>query len=277
VGLGAHDWGRPVENLGDERFAGSPEVRALLYAALTRYQEQHGPLDGPLELIVGLTQSAFVTETDIAGSVRPWLTGPHAWQVEKAGSKAPQRDDYAVQVEAVSVTSQAGGALFDYFLDDQGAFIPARKAAFKQEIGIISVGMNTLELLVLRNGRIVERFTASQTAGVRRLLDIVADSALYSRGELDTQLRRGQLDYRNALPVWAAEVTGHVERHWGTAVRRFAVVIVVGGGVLLLRDNLTARLNGRAYVPDQPVLAVARGLFKLGRMRASRPTTAGRQ
>ena len=45
---------------------------------------------------------------------------------------------------------------------------------------------------------------------------------------------------------------------------------LVGGGVLLLNSELTARLNGKAYVPDEPVLAVARGLYKLGLQRAAR-------
>ena len=31
VGEGAHDWGRPVENLDFERLTGSPEMRALFY------------------------------------------------------------------------------------------------------------------------------------------------------------------------------------------------------------------------------------------------------
>lgn len=267
IGLGAHDWGRPVENLGDERFAGSPEVQALLYAGLARYMQTQGckAIDSA-DLVVGLTQSAFLA--DIAPNVRSWLIGRHDWATERAGQAMPETVDYALSVDHVNVTSQAAGALFDYFLDDAGAFIPARKAAFKKEIGIVSVGMNTLELLVLRNGATIERFTDSVTAGVRRMLEIHDPSGYYSRGELDTMLRRGQLDYRDALPVWAAEVYGHIERRWGAAFRRFAAIIVVGGGVLLLNHDLTTRLNGKAHVPDEPVLAVARGLYKLGLQRS---------
>jgi len=268
IGLGAHDWGRPVENLGDERFAGSPEVQALFYAGLSLYAEDHASLVGPVDLVVGLTQSAFLS--DIAPDVRGWLSGDHAWSIEKAGRSSPDAQAFSLAVDQVNVTSQAAGALFDYFLDDTGAFIPRRKAAFKEEIGIVSVGMNTLELLVLRNGATIERFTDSVTAGVRRMLEIHDPSGYYSRGELDTMLRRGQLDYKGALSVWASEIHGHIERRWGTAFRRFAAIIVVGGGVLLLNNDLTARLNGKAYVPDNPVLAVARGLYKLGLQRGQR-------
>jgi hypothetical protein len=160
--------------------------------------------------------------------------------------------------------------MFDYFLDDRGEFIPARKPDYKKEIGILSVGMNTLELLVIRNGAPVERFQASETAGVRRLLEIVDPSGLYSRGELDTQLRTGKLDYRNAIPAWASEVVGHIERHWGNAFRRFATTIVTGGGALLLGDALTSRLGGKSFVPDDPIMSAARGLYKLGRMKQNR-------
>ncbi len=61
-----------------------------------------------------------------------------------------------------------------------------------------------------------------------------------------------------------------VERRWGNAYKRFAAVIVVGGGALLLRNSLVARFNARAWVPDDPVVATARGLYKLAAMTAAR-------
>jgi hypothetical protein len=130
--------------------------------------------------------------------------------------------------------------------------------------------MNTLELLVIRNGAPVERFLTSETAGVRRLLEIIDPSGMYSRGELDTQLRTGKLDYKDAVPAWTSEIGGHIERRWGNAFRRFATTIVIGGGAVLLRDALTARFNGKSFMPDDPIMSVARGLYKLGRMKENR-------
>ena len=135
---------------------------------------------------------------------------------------------------------------------------------------MISVGMNTVELLVTRSGAPQDRFTAGRTAGVRRLLDLVNPGGLYSLGELDTQLRAGRLDIAAALPVWEREVISFIERRWGHAYRRFAAVIVVGGGALLLRHSLVGRFNAKAFVPDDPVLATARGLYKLAAMTAAR-------
>jgi hypothetical protein len=72
------------------------------------------------------------------------------------------------------------------------------------------------------------------------------------------------------LPVCGSEVVGHIERRWGTAYKRFAAVVVVGGGALLLKDELLGRFNGRCVVPFEPVMAVARGLHKLALMRSRR-------
>jgi hypothetical protein len=54
VGEGAHDYGRPVENLDFDRLTGAPEMGALLYGSLTRYQQQYGPINQPVVMMVGL-------------------------------------------------------------------------------------------------------------------------------------------------------------------------------------------------------------------------------
>ena len=257
VGAGAHDWGRPVENLDDSRFvSGSPELRALVYAALPQMEtEQH--------LIVGLPQSALLNDAlgNTSAGLKGWLQGAHVWGCDGA--------EHAARVGKVTVTSQAAGALFDYLLDDDCKFVPARKAHFNDEIGIVSVGMNTLEFLTVRGGKTVNRFTTSVTAGVRRLLELVDPQGLYSRGELDMLLREGKLaKIKAATPIWASEIAGHVERVWEKRHRRFAAVVVVGGGALLLRDELLGLFNGKSFIPDNPVLAVARGLYKLAVMKS---------
>ncbi len=270
LGSRAPDWGRLVENLDYERFAGSPEMQALLLGALTTYTAQHGALPDPLGLTVGLPLEALTgpeeeTQATVSG-VRRWLLGEQVWSADDQ----PQR----VTVAEVKISSQPAGALFDFLLDEQGGFIPARKLLFGKEIGVISVGMSTIELLVARNGAPINRFTVGQTAGVRRLLELAAPDGIYTLGELDTLLRAGKLDVTQALPIWAREVTGVIERRWGRDVRRFAVVVVVGGGALLLRETLLARFGGKAFVPDDPVLSTARGLYKIGRMQARRRRTA---
>jgi hypothetical protein len=58
-------------------------------------------------------------------------------------------------------------------------------------------------------------------------------------------------------------VLGVIERQWGSAWRRFAVVLIMGGGALLLKDTLPLKFSGKAYLPDNPVQAIARGLYKM--------------
>jgi hypothetical protein len=259
VGAGAHNWGRPVENLDDSRFSsGSPELRALIYAALDGVEQEN-----PLHVIVGLPQSALEASQAAATAegLRAWMEGEHRWTLNNV--------PHVAQIEKVTISSQAGGALFDYCLDEAGKFTPDRRAKFREEIGIVSVGMNTLELLVVRAGQTINRFTSSRTAGVRRLLELADPRKLYSRGELDSRLRAKKLNTDSALPIWSAEVIGHIEQGWEGAHKRFASIVVVGGGAMLLKDDLTKFFNGRGFFPDDPVMSVARGLYKWALIKRS--------
>lgn len=264
VGLGSHAWGYPVENLDDGRFmTGAPELYTVIFGTLSEYHRRFG-LPEAAHLWVGAPQSALRPE--IISGMRSRLKGELEWVAIRDGVE--QREGLAVR--EVTVTSQAAGALFDFLLDEDGQFLPGRKALFKAEIGIVSVGMNTLELLVIEGGHPKERFTASTPIGVRRLLALVDPRRLYSRGELDTQLRNGTLDVAAALPIWTSEVIGAVEEHWGRAARRFATTVVVGGGALLLGPALTIALAGKTAIPDDPLMAVARGIYKLALQKESR-------
>ena len=266
VGERAADWGRVVENLDHDRFTGSPELQALTYGGLTRYFRQRGQPATVLNVTIGLPlESLTGPETETAGlaaGVRRWLVGNHIWAADDATCE--------VAIAEVRIASQPAGALFDFLLDAMGGFIPARKLLFAKEIGVVSIGMSTVELLVARNGAPVNRFTAGQTFGVRRLLELTAPDGLYTLGELDALLRAGRLDISLALPIWASEVTGLIERRWGRDYRRFAAIVVVGGGALLLREALLARFGGKMFLPEDPVLATGRGLYKMALMQLAR-------
>jgi hypothetical protein len=264
VGLGAHDYGRPVENLDYDRLTGSPEMRALLYGALTAFEKAYGLPERIETAAVGLpieTLSGEEAQRN-AAAVREWLRGEHTWESDER--------KHSVQIENVVVTPQPVGALFDYVLDGDGQFVAERKGALTKEVGVVSIGFNTIELLVIRDKAPVERFTTGNTSGVRRLLELINRQGLYSLGELDAQLRGGKLDYHDALPVWAREVGGEIEKRWGQAYRRFERVIVVGGGAILLARAMQDRFGAKAFVPEQPVLATARGLYKLAQMQQAK-------
>ena len=263
VGDGAHEHGRPVENLDFDRLTGAPEMRVLLYAALAEYQNEHGPFDEPLNLMVGLPLQMMTGELakDYQKGVKTWLKGSHEFTVDGITHK--------IEVEDVKQTSQPVGALFDYVLDHRGQMIGERGSALLDEVGVISVGFNTVELLVVKERGALERFTKGNTLGVRRLLELMNRDGLFSLGELDAKLRAGRLngELKSAMPVWSREVNGEIEKVWGVSHRRFAKVLIVGGGALLLKDALTLQFGHKAWVPDDTVLAIARGLWKLSVMK----------
>jgi hypothetical protein len=263
VGDAAHENGRPVENLDFDRLTGAPEMRVLLYAALAQYQAEYGPFDDALSLMAGLPLQMMTGDSakDYQKSVRSWLKGVHQFTVDGIS--------HCIEIEEVRQTSQPVGALFDYVLDEHAQMVSDRGSALLDEVGVISVGFNTVELLVVKKQGAVERFTAGNTVGVRRLLDLMNHDGLYSLGEMDGMLRSGGLraEMQQTLPIWSREVNGEIEKRWGQSYKRFAKVLIVGGGALLLKDALTMQFGHKAYVPQDAVLSIARGLWKLSVMR----------
>lgn len=220
-------------------------------------------------LYVGLPIAALMgTEAQATQkAVREAWTGEHHWTADGEAQR--------LTIENVIVASQPVGAMFDYLLNARGEMAPDKKMVFKGEIGVLGIGMNTVDLLVVKSGAPVDRFIAGETIGVRRMLDLCNAEGLYSLAELDDQLRAGTLDTSTALPVWEREVLGLIEKQWGKFFRRFGVVVVVGGGAILLREAVLRRFSGKAIVPDDPVISTSRGLYKYALMKAAR--TEGRE
>ena len=103
VGAGAHSWGRPVENLDYDRLTGSPEIRALLAGAFTRYMQEYGRIETAVTLFVGLPLEPLsgdpATVQATVAAARAWLTGVHAWRAgdsarQLAAQCAPAAADY---------------------------------------------------------------------------------------------------------------------------------------------------------------------------------------
>ena len=80
VGEGAHDWGRPVENLDFDRLGGSPEMLSLFLGAVSRY----GLSPEAIDLIVGLPIITLMGENaaNTQGAVRTFLKGIHRWEAD---------------------------------------------------------------------------------------------------------------------------------------------------------------------------------------------------
>ncbi len=69
----------------------------------------------------------------------------------------------------------------------------------------------------------------------------------------------------SAVATWLSEVVGTAERVWNGA--RLDLVLLVGGGAVVLRERADAfrkAFRTEVVVPDDPIAANARGLWKWG-------------
>jgi len=257
VGKDAHDFGQPVESFDFDHLTGTNEMRALVYGALTAYQKKFGEFAGPLTLVVGLPLQLMMGSEAKRNqaAVMKWLNGHHEWEADgEAG---------AGEVEKVLLAPQALGALFDYVFDMKGQAIAGREEALRLECAEISIGSNSVELMVTKRNSDTERFNGGKAVGVRKLFQRVDPKGLYTYGELDMLLRSGDLDVKEHIASWSIDVKDFINKKWEGAHERFHRVFIVGGGAILLGSHLTSKFNGHAVVLDDPVMAIAQGLYKL--------------
>lgn len=266
VGEGAHDYGRALERFDPERFTGTPEIRALVYGALTALKRQGLITSSNISLAVGLSQD--IAEGDKAqvniDAVKTWLAGVHRWEASAPDAIDAMPEKHVLTVDRVSVTSQARAVYVDYAANCEGGFVPARKAIRSGDVGVVSIGFNTIELLVVRDGQAVPNSARSEQLGVRALLAGVNETQSRTLGELDITLRRNRLDTTAHFDDWASQVTTYIRREWGRGIRHLHTVLVAGGGSILLEDELRNIFGDALVVSDEPVMCVARGLYKLG-------------
>lgn len=269
VGTNAHSWGEALETLDYDRFAGSAEAYALLYGAFTRYLEIDPiPETESIILYVGLPLEPLSgTETAVQetlAAVRKWLTGLHVWHADG--------QLHRLNVARVEITSQPNAIFFDFVLDGHGRANPENAPFIRQEIGLVSIGFNTIERQVIARGEITQKYTAGTQYGVHWFLGRVNDAlgGHYTLGELDTLLRLSALDEtqtRAALTDWSRKVIEQIEKQWHGEWPRFGRILITGGGAALLNGRLLPRFQGKAIVPDDPILCIARGLYKFALKR----------
>lgn len=265
VGKGAHDFGQPVESFDFEHLLGTNEMRALVYAALTEYQKQFGTFEVAVTMAIGLPLALMADENAKKSqkAVINWLSGHHEWS---ADGKSAQMD-----VDQVVLVPQAMGALFDYVFDLSGNAIAGREKAMQLECAEVSIGSNSIELMVTKRNSDTERFNGSKPVGVRKLFQRIDPRNLYSYGELDLKLRGRDDEFDDEVKAklpgyvesWSVDVLDFIDKKWGDSHKRFHRVFVVGGGAYLLGKKLSDSFNGRTFVPDNPVMSIARGLYKI--------------
>lgn len=257
VGAMAFTKGSEIAGLGMQRLLGSMEVKAITYAALGAHFNTYGRTKDGLNIYVGLPAELLTkaekSATTIA--VQGWLTGRHEWAQDGKAVSAT--------VESVTVRSQAAGAMYDMIhTRDGGQTKDAQYAT--GNIGVISVGFNTVELSGMLLGKAADSMMASDTYGVRRLLEAYNSRGRSRLSMLDFKLRRGQLDgdYASIRQAWSDRVTGFVDTIWGKNIYDLSRVIAVGGGVEYARPALEKMFGDHLWVPENHVVSIARGMYK---------------
>jgi hypothetical protein len=181
--------------------------------------------------------------------------GEHRFSVDKA--------DYRVNIQKLKVLAQPVGAYADWLLDDE---LRQRKGGRQSEVGVLDLGMNTLDLYALQDGKVEPRFVGGDKVGVRRLLELLTSNG-HDPEELDADLRTGRLrPGQGQLESWLSEVLATLERVWPN-LRRFSAVIPTGGGALLMGELLRSALVSKGaavYWPTEPITANVKGLWKWG-------------
>lgn len=265
VGLGAKDRGVLIENNDLDKLMDSPEARALYYAAMTKAQAV-GKFDVltalPMALVMGAEATANVN------TVKRWMAGQHEWQADNHPRVA--------FVRSVKTLSQAQALLMDYGLNMDGS----EAHSLAGEIGVISIGHNTIELLVFDGGKPLEAFAASEQKGVRYALELVAEHMnADSVGVVDAWIRERRPEVmaylRAVLPAWHSQIKGLIDRRWRTVKDRLRVVALAGGGALpdFAGATLKSMFGERLALAQNPTGAVADGLMKLA-MRQARSEAA---
>ena len=262
VGLGAKDRGTLIENNDLDKLIDSPEARALFYAAMTKAQAV-GKFDVltalPMALVMGADAKRNVDQ------VKAWMGGPHEWQADNHARVA--------HVRSVKTLSQAQAVLFDYALGLDGK----EANSISGEVGVISIGHNTIELLVFDGGKPMEAFAANEQKGVRYVLELVAEHmGADSVGVVDSWIREKRPEalthLRAVLPAWHSQIKGLVYRRWRTVKDRLRVVAVAGGGALpeFAGPTLKGMFGERLAIAHNPTGAVAAGLMKLAARGATK-------
>ncbi len=250
VGPAARSWGRVVENLDFSRLA-SPEAEAIFYALMANLVPDGSEARLVLGLPVPLLRDEAVARP-LLEALRSRLMREHRVQVNGR--------PFSFSIVGVRAAAQPVGAWADWALDEGGGW--AHRAARTALAAILDIGFNTLDLYGVRGGRLEPRLVGGDKVGVRRLLDLAASGEPYH--EAEEQVRLGKTP-DSAIATWLSEVLGTAERVWNGA--RLDLVLLVGGGAVVLRERADAfrrAFRTEVVIPDDPVAANARGLWKWG-------------
>lgn len=257
VGLRAPLSKNPNAGLDINRILGSSEIRATLYAAIGAHFASNPRWREGVTAYVGVPAALLVGEEKEANvaAIAAWMTGKHSWRQD--GTK------HNVTIDNVFVRSQATGAITDMAYNLDGT--QSREAlVMKGGFGIISVGYHTVELSGGMGGRPVPALIGSTPDGVSSMLAGYDRTGKTTVPMLDWKLRTGILNghIEATIDQWADGVVSVVSSRWNSLAHQLDRVLLVGGGAKYAESALRQRFEDRLWIPSDPVIAIAQGLYK---------------
>jgi len=282
VGPNVDQFTKPTDRLDLDRFTDSPELRASFYAGAARLVNG-GAHHLALAIALPVTVLEDKSEADrIERGIKSWLVGEHVFSVDGV-------ETVLTVTRVRAKIPQPVATWFDWGLGATGQWIKGKEAQRAPTL-IVDEGFNTLDVLVIENGRIVDRVGGGEMLGMSRaaeelmallrhryggelvelpraneLIKMVINgrpAEVYVEGKLTDVSREA----RSCLQSLEADVDNFLIRSLGKTRMAAYRVLLTGGGALALAARLLQRFPA-ATVMDEPVLANARGLAKL----AARP------
>ena len=254
IGDGAWHHGDMLTNR-DYSALSSPERKALVFGAIAQVLD---PGDYTFDMmVIGLPVPLLMDEVQgqaVMGGLKSYK-GAHEF--------AADTGQYKLQFNKLKVLAQPVGAYADWLLDDE---LRIRKNGRNTEAAVLDIGMNTLDMYVIQDGKVLPRFIGGGKVGVRRLLELLSANG-HEPEELDEQIRTGKLKpSKDQLESWLSEILASIERTWPN-LRRFSTIIPAGGGSIVLGDLLRLALISKGAAvswPEDPATTNVRGLWKWG-------------
>ena len=245
IGSGAWNRGELFTSLDYSALAGDAR-RALLYGTLAGYL----PDAAEAELIVGLPVPLLADQAQATGVLAALRTlkGEHAFTLNG--------QPHGFVVTKLKVIPQPVGAYVDWLYDGE---MRLRPGGSKAEVGVVDIGMNTLDLYALRAGEVVESFVGGAEVGAFISRDSIFVGKRPQSGtdpcggrEAKPLPMRLQFSFRGAVATAAA---------WrGSALRAVEALLAAGmPGKCDLRHNGKVRsIEAGPILPRAPASAFYR-------------------
>lgn len=238
---------------------------ALLYAGLA----QLGISDGTeIGLTIGLPVS-LLSDSKQFDYIKPMinaLKGVHEFSYTDSGGTTNHR----MSITNTRTLPQPLGGWANSVWDDR---LVENSTLARIDLGVIDVGMNTVDLYVVGDGAPRAGLIDGADFGFRTVLRQKFKAGMYGLSEADSLYRsKKYIPTKSELDEWIAKIMDLVNSKWGERAKALTVVLV-GGGISVLGNRLTAMLESKGIAvitPSDPVTANVRGLWKFTQARSKK-------